>query len=439
MVERRNPINLYHKMSLEELCVEAPGVDWRRAFVGMGKAEPGPLNVTHPKFFTHVATMLQSESLDTWKVYLKFHVALGAARFLTKEIGEAHFDFFGRTLTGQKEQKPRWKRTVGWANDCLGEMLGEVYCARVFPPESKAQARAVVDGVIAALRTRFDEITWMSEQTKAKAIEKLGKFGVKIGFPDVWFDYTGLDIVENDLLTNVMHANEFEHKRELDRMDKPVDPHRWEMSPQTVNAYYHPLRNEIVFPAAFLQFPLFDPTADAAVNYGAMGAVIGHEITHGYDDQGRQFDADGNMADWWTEEDAQRFTTRAKVIVDQFSALDVHGSKVNGELTQGENIADLGGVKLAYAALIKHLQDTGRPDNIDGFTPEQRFFLSWAQVWRTNIHKERAIERLTTDPHSPEHFRVNLPLKQLPEFYAAFDVQPGQPMHLAEAERVDIW
>ena len=353
------------------------------------------------------------------------------------------FAFFGKTLTGAAENLPRWKRVLNATDQGLGEALGEFYVAKTFPPEAKARALAEVHDLEAALHDKLANLDWMGPQTRAAALSKLEHFTVKIGYPDKWRDYSKLDIKRQPYVLNALAANDFESKRQIAKINQPDDKTEWGMTPPTVNAYYNPTRNEIVFPAGILQPPFFNAQADDAVNYGGIGAVIGHEMTHGFDDQGRQYDEQGNLKNWWTDEDKKQFEARANKIIKQFYGYEIApGEHVNGKLTQGENIADMGGIKVAYAALEKALDRQGaetRDKKIDGFTPEQRYFLGWAQVWRTNARPEIMRQLLKVDPHSPAQFRCNGPLSNLPEFQKAFNVPDGSAMVRPADERVQIW
>ncbi|GAQ80969.1 M13 family peptidase [Klebsormidium nitens] len=445
-VERRDPERVYNKRTWEEAqSAAAPGFDLGEYFRTVGK-EVVEVNLEHPDFFNAVGRHLADLSDADWKAYLTWNVVHSLSEYLPEAFVRADFEFYKKVLDGQQDDKPRWKKMLGLLDWAVGEALGELYVHQVFSPEAKQRALVIVGVIQETMEERLKTLAWMKDETKKRALEKLGTFKVKIGYPDQWIDYGPLVVRDEPLVGNVLRAKEFHFERMLDRLDKPVDRTRWMMTPQTVNAYYHPKLNEIVFPAAILQFPFFDPRSDDAVNYGAMGGVIAHEITHGYDDQGRRFDATGNLADWWTPEDAEEFKRRAKVIVDQFSDYAVHGAKLNGELTQGENIADLGGVKIAYAAFQraqkkqKQAGDDVATVNPGGeFTPAQRFFLSWAQVWRSNITKEQALKRVTTDPHSPADYRVNGIVCNVPEFYEAFGVKEGDNLFRSNSARVDIW
>ncbi|HTT26477.1 MAG TPA: M13 family metallopeptidase, partial [Thermoplasmata archaeon] len=380
-------------------------------------------------------------SLAEWRTYLRWHLLTDSAPYLHDAAEAENFAFFHRTLLGQQEPEPRWKRAARVIDMTLGEALGKLYVDAHFPPEARRRMRALVDDLRAVFRGRLERLAWMTPATRQKALSKFDRFTAKIGHPEVFRDYSAVRVDPSDYLGNVRRAATFEVRRQTGRIGKPVDRREWHMTPPEVNAYFDPTQNEIVFPAGILQPPFFDLTMDDAVNYGAIGAVIGHEITHGYDDQGRKFDAEGNLADWWSSEDAQEFDRRAQRIVEEYNAFEaLPGVHVNGELTMGENIADVGGVSIAYEALQRRLAaDPAQRRNVDGFTPEQRFFLSFAQVWRQNVKEADLRRRLTVDPHSPARFRAVGALTNLPEFYAAFGVRAGAPMWRPEDRRVAIW
>ena len=442
-VQLRDPEGNYHKMSLDELAKSAPDFSWKAYFTAMGAPEPGSVDIKQPEFAVRAAQLAGTAPLDDVKTYLRWHLAHAAAGLLSKGFEDENFAFFGTTLTGAKENLPRWKRVLRSVDGGVGEALGQLYVEKNFPPEAKARALTMINDLKAVLRERLTNLEWMGPETRTAALKKLEAFGVKVGYPDKFRDYTALEISRQPYVLNVMAANVFETKRQVAKIGQPVDRTEWGMTPPTVNAYYNPSRNEIVFPAGILQPPFFGATADDAVNYGGIGAVIGHEMTHGFDDQGRQYDAEGNLKNWWTDDDLKRFKERSTKVVEQFSAYEgLPGQHVNGELTQGENIADLGGSKIAFGALQKALERQGpdaREKKIDGFTPEQRFFLSWAQVWRINMRPEMARVRLNTDPHSPGQFRCNGPLSNLVEFQKAFGIPDDSPMVRPAAEKVLIW
>jgi putative endopeptidase len=383
--------------------------------------------------------MVATLPLADWKTYLRWHWAHANAQYLSSDWVNADFDFFGKTLSGQQVMRPRWKRARRWVDQGVGEDLGQLYVAKAFPPDAKARALKMVENLRAELRDRIQHLAWMSDATKAQAIKKLDAFGVKIGYPEQWRDYTGLTIDRGSLVGDVVNSRQFEFRRNLNKLGKPVDRKEWGMTPPTVNAYYNPRRNEIVFPAGILQPPFFFPDADDAVNYGAIGAVIGHEMTHGFDDQGRKSDAEGNLKDWWQPDDAAKYIEQATRVQKQFdSFVAVDSLHVNGKLTLGEDIADLGGLSIAYGALERSL--AGKPrTKIDGFTPEQRFFLAFAQIWREKMRPETQRLLVSTDPHAPGRFRVLGPLSNMKEFQEAFGLKAGDPMVRADDVRAKIW
>lgn len=438
-VDLRDPVANYHKMTQADLQKLTPHFDWKAYFAGLGLAQPGDIDVGQPEFFSAFDAALGATPVADWQVYLRWHLIHAAAPFLNAAIVNENFDFYGRKLTGRQQLRDRWKRVLETVDGGVGEALGQLYVASYFPPESKMRMLKLVGNVRAALRDRLQTLEWMDEPTRAAALKKLDAFGVKIGYPDKWIDYSKLTVNRGPFVLNVFRADEFNFQRDLAKVGRPVDRGEWDMTPPTVNAYYNPTMNEIVFPAGILQPPFFDAQADDAVNYGGIGAVIGHEMTHGFDDEGRQFDAQGNLTDWWSPESTARFKERSQAIVKQFSAyVPIDDLHINGELTQGENIADLGGVKLAYAALQKAL--AGQPRAvIGGYTPEQRYFLSWATIWHESMRPEAARLQVNTDPHSAPRFRVDGPLSNLAEFAAAFDVPEGAQMRRPAGERVVIW
>ncbi len=423
-VQQRDPAAVYHKMTLAQLDALTPGVSWAPFFAALGLPQPGPLNVAQPRFFAVLARMMTTTPLADWKTYLRWQLVSAESPRLPRAFEDAHFAFYSTTLDGIPAQRPRWKRIIDATDNALGEDLGQLYVARAFPPAAKARALLLVQNVKAALRDDLQALPWMSAATRAQAIVKLDKMAVKIGYPDHWRDYSALHVDSLSYVVNGMRADEFEFQRILDKVGKPVDRGEWGMTPRTNNAYYNPQMNDINFPAGILQPPYFDPQADDAVNYGEIGATIGHEMTHGFDDQGRQYDGQGNRRNWWTAQDTANFAQRAQGIVAQYSAYaPLPGLHLNGELTQGENIADIGGLKIAYLALEKALGNTPRT-KIDGFTPEQRFFIAYGQSWRTLERPEGVRVRLTSDPHSTARFRVNGPLADMPEFRQAFGCPP---------------
>ena len=423
-VQQRDPAAVYHKMTLAQLDATTPGVSWKPFFAALGLPQPGPLNVAQPKFFAVLGRMMTVTPLSDWKTYLRWSLVNTESPRLPQAFEDANFQFYSTTLGGIPAQRPRWKRIIDATDAALGEDLGQLYVARAFSPEAKARALVLVQNVKAALRDDLQTLPWMSAATRAQAVAKLDSMAVKIGYPDHWRDYSQLHVDSSSYVVNGMRADEFEFQRNLSKVGKPVDRGEWGMTPRTNNAYYNAQMNDINFPAGILQPPYFDPQADDAVNYGEIGATIGHEMTHGFDDQGRQYDGQGNRRNWWTGQDAANFATRSQGIVAQYSAYSpLPGLHLNGELTQGENIADIGGLKIAYLALEKALGNSPRV-KIDGFTPEQRFFIAYGQSWRTLERPEGVRVRLTSDPHSTAQFRVNGPVQDMPEFRAAFGCPP---------------
>lgn len=439
-VERRDPIKTYNKMTLAQLSELNPNFSWANYFKNIKQPGISELNVMQVDFFRALDKNLTAITLEDWKTYLRWQLVSTAAPFLSKKFVDANFDFFSRYLNGTKEQLPRWRRCVASTDNNIGEALGEVYVKRTFTPEAKQRMQAMVKNLIAALREDLATIAWMGDETRKQAIGKLDAFAQKIGYPDKWRDYSQLKIDRKSYAMNVMRSQQFEFNRDLNQIGKDVDRTLWLMTPPTVNAYYQPLRNEIVFPAGILQPPFFDFSADDALNYGAIGAVIGHEMTHGFDDRGRQYDADGNLRVWWSPEDLTKYQTRALCVENQFSGYKVEeGLFQKGKLVLGESIADLGGLKIAYRAFQKSLEGKPRPKDIDGFSPEQRFFLGWAQVWATNYRPEAARQQALTDSHPLSRFRVNGPLSNLPEFAQAFGCKNGDPMIRPASDRCEIW
>ncbi len=441
-VQLRDPQKNYNKMAVSQLQKLTPDWKWSDYFKQINLLEPPNINVHQPEFFKAADDVFKSAPIEDWKAYLRWHLIDAAAAELSKDFVDEDFNFKERVLHGTQQIKPRWKRVIASTDDAIGEALGKLYVAFDFPPQAKARALELVNNLKEALSDRIKTLEWMDEPTKREALKKLAAMRVKIGYPDKWLDYSMLQIDRGPYVSNAIRAGKFETTRELNKIGKPVDPTEWGMTPPTVNAYYNPNMNEIVFPAGILQPPFFYANADDAINYGGIGAVIGHEMTHGFDDQGRQFDAAGNLRDWWTPESAAKFKERSQAIVKQYNEYEpLPGLHVNGDLTQGENIADLGGVKLAYAALQKALEKNpqARAGKIDGFTPDQRFFLSFATIWKSKQRDEDLKLRLNTDPHSPAHYRVDGPLSNLPEFQKAFNLPDNSPMVHPPAKRVNIW
>ena len=438
-VEQRNPAANYHKMSLDELKKEILGIDWDAFLNGIGVKGVTELSVSQVDPIKEVEKIINSLPVENQIAYMQWSLIDRAAGYLSDDLVAQNFDFYGKTLSGKQTNQPRWKRAVSTVNGVLGEAVGQMYVEKYFPAAAKERMVQLVKNLQTALGERIRNLEWMGDSTKIKAIEKLNSFYVKVGYPDKWRDYTGLNIEKDSYWANVKRATEFELDYMLSKAGKPVDRDEWGMTPQTVNAYYNPTTNEICFPAGILQYPFFDMNADDAFNYGAIGVVIGHEMTHGFDDQGRQFDKDGNLKDWWTAEDAKRFEERAQVMVNFFDSIQVlPGLNANGSLTLGENIADHGGLQVSFQAFKNATKDAPLPVK-DGFTPEQRFFLSYAGVWAGNIRDEQIRLQTKSDPHSLGRWRVNGALPQIGAWYDAFGIKEGDPMYLAPEKRVSIW
>ena len=438
--EMRNIPALYNKMSLEQLTELAPGFDWNRYFTNISDKDFGDVIVGMPLFFQEVGALMNEVPLEDWKVYLKWNLINRSAEFLSDDFVNQDFEFYSAFLSGNEVIKPRWERVVGFANGALGEPLGELYVAKYFPPEYKEKMLGLVDNLKKALRIRIENLDWMTDSTKQAALAKLDAMGVKIGYPDKWKDYSKLNIETDSYAMNVRRASYFAYYDNLDKFGKPVDKDEWGMTPQTVNAGYHPLHNDITFPAAILQPPFFYFDADDAVNYGAIGMAIGHEMTHGFDDQGRNFDKDGNMIDWWTAKDAEEFAKRTQLLVDQYNGFVVADSvHVNGELSLGENIADFGGLTVALEAYRLSKQGKPEPKPIDGFTDIQRFFLSNAQLWKGLIREKALLREVQEDVHPWNEFRVNGAPFDIPEFYEAFNIQPDAKLYRTPEQRPVIW
>lgn len=441
-VDSRDFRNFNNPYSVSGLQSLVPQIEWEKSFTNMGIEEKiDTLIVMQPKYMERITDLFKTPDFDTWKTVMRWSTFNSAAGMLTTDIEKANWDFYEKTLNGAQKQKPANERALETVNRTVGEALGKLYVDEMFPPEAKQKAEEMIENVIIAFEERIKVLDWMSEETKEKAIEKLEKFTVKIGYPDKWKDYSDMEVKEgNSFYENMLAVRKWSRKDNLSRVNKPVDKTEWGMTPQTVNAYFSPMNNEIVFPAAILQPPFYDYKADEAVNYGGMGAVIGHEISHAFDDSGSRFDSDGNLVNWWTDEDLENFTNRAQGLAEQYSNVEVlDGVNINGEFTLGENIGDLGGVLGAYDGLQRYFEKHGRPDNIDGFTPEQRFFMSWATIWRTKTREEALRNQIKTDPHSPGQVRATQPLVNVDAFYEAFDIQEGDGMYLAPEDRIRIW
>ena len=438
-VEQRNPAANYHKMSLDELKKEIPGIDWDAFLNGIGVKGVTELSVSQVDPIKEVEKIINSLPVENQIAYMQWSLIDRAAGYLSDDLVAQNFDFYGKTLSGKQTNQPRWKRAVSTVNGVLGEAVGQMYVEKYFPAAAKERMVQLVKNLQTALGERIRNLEWMGDSTKIKAIEKLNSFYVKVGYPDKWRDYTGLNIEKDSYWANVKRATEFELDYMLSKAGKPVDRDEWGMTPQTVNAYYNPTTNEICFPAGILQYPFFDMNADDAFNYGAIGVVIGHEMTHGFDDQGRQFDKDGNLKDWWTAEDAKRFEERAQVMVNFFDSIEVApGVRANGSLTLGENIADHGGLQVSYHA-FKKAMETAPLEVVDGFTPEQRFFLAYANVWAGNIRPEEILRLTKLDPHSLGKWRVDGALPHIANWYEAFNITEQDSMFVPKEKRVSIW
>jgi len=436
---RRDRDRTYNPYDVAKLAADAPGFDWRAFLDGAGLTAVNRIVVAESTAFPKIAAIFAATPTDVLQAWLAFHLADNAAPYLSADFDQARYGFRQKVLSGQLEQQPRWKRGVALVDSQIGEALGKLYVEAYFPADSKAKMQDLVADIRAAMKARIEGLTWMSGPTKARALEKLASFHVKIGYPETWRDYSSVRLADDDLYGSVRRAAAFDWDYQVARLDKPVDRGEWGMTPPTINAYYSPTRNEIVFPAAILQPPFFDPEGDPAVNYGGIGGVIGHEITHGFDDQGRKYDSQGKLDDWWTPEDAARFNEQAKKLGLQYSAMEVlPGLRIKGDQTMGENIADLGGLLLALDAY--HLSLKGEPAPvIDGLTGDQRVFLGWAQVWRGKSREDRLRQQLVSDYHSPPEARVNGPVRNIDAFYRAFGVKPGDAMYVSPADRVKIW
>ena len=438
-VENRDRDKTYNKYDLDGLKTLTPDFDWASFYTGMGLAESKEIVVRQPSFLEAFNAKWKEVSVEDWKNYFTWKLLDEFAAELNAEFVDENFDFHSKTLRGIQENRPRWKRGVSAVNRVLGEVIGKIYVQKHFRPEAKERMNELVRNLEVAFKERLENLEWMGPETKEHALAKLAKFTSKIGYPDEWKDYSNLEIKEDDLIGNFLRYSEFEFNRDITKLSGPINRYEWFMTPQTVNAYYNPQMNEVVFPAAILQPPFFDMEADDAVNYGGIGAVIGHELSHGFDDQGRKSDGDGNLKEWWTEDDESKFNERAQVMIDQFNGfIPIDSMNVNGELTLGENIGDMAGLTIAYKAYRNSLNRKEAPV-IDGLTGDQRFFIGWAQVWRRKMRDEDLRRRILTDSHSPGNFRVIGALQNMPEFYDAFDVKEGDKMYLQEDKRVKIW
>lgn len=443
--DMRDPVKNYNKMTLADVQKLSPAFDWSLYFVSVGLPDPGPIDVGQLAFFRGLNDVAQAFDLAVWQAYFRMNLLRSMAAYLSEPFVAEHFRFYGQVLSGQKQNKPRWKRMVDVTENCFGQAIGKLFVRDYFSPIAKARAEQMVAHILSAMGKRIERVEWMSAATKVEALKKLHGLTVKIGYPDRWIDFSPVEVTESSLVENVVHCSTFLFQRELDKIGKAVDKTEWLMYPQMVNAYFEPSKNEIVFPAGILQPPFFDETADDAMNYGGIGSVIGHEITHAFDDQGRQYDATGNLRDWWTADDEKRFKVRAQALVEQFNHYSpLEGAFVNGAFTLGENIADLGGLEVALDAFMAArptgLAEQGTPDElIDGFTPVQRFFLSYAQVWKTAMRDEKARLMIMVDTHSPAKFRTIGPLSNMSRFFEAYQVPLAGRMFRPFEERVVIW
>ncbi|WP_287830970.1 M13 family metallopeptidase [Idiomarina sp.] len=438
-VESRNADKTYNKMTASEVDELLGSFDFARYLKAADLNDVDNMIVSQPSYFEKLGEMFTDVDLQTWKDYLSFKVINDAASILSEDFSDRRFAFYGTTLRGIPEQEPRWKRGVDATNSVLGEVLGQVYVKEYFPPEAKEKMEGLIENLRAAYADSIQDLDWMTDETKEKALEKLAKFDPKVGYPNEWRDYSDLDISSTDLVGNYKAYAEFNYNEEIEKIGGPVDEEDWGMTPQTVNAYYSPVRNEIVFPAGILQPPFFDMNAEMAVNYGGIGAVIGHEMGHGFDDQGSKYDGEGNLNSWWTDADREAFDKRGKALSAQYSAYEpIEGVNINGDLTLGENIGDLAGLTIAYKAYMKSLDGEQAPV-MDGFTGPQRVFIGWAQVWRGKYREDAIRQQVLSDPHSPAEYRVNGTVVNVPAFYEAFDVKPGDELYVAPENRVTIW
>lgn len=439
-LERRDPNKTYNKVTLQEMQLICPSFDWSGYFTSIGVNVPSSFVIDNPTFFKEIGTMLTDTPIDDWKTYLAWNITNRYSPYLSSDFVNLQFNFYGKVLSGNEVNKPRWERVASSANTAIGELVGQIFVEDNFPPEAKTKMVELVANLKKAYRERMMNLTWMTDITKERALAKLDAMNVKVGYPDKWKDYSNLEVVNDCYATNMRNALAFSFSENMNKIGKPVDRTEWFMNPQTVNAYYSPTMNEIVFPAAILQSPFFNLEADDAVNYGAIGMVIGHEMTHGFDDQGRKYNKDGNLEDWWEAEDSEKFNELTKTIIDQYESFIAIGDmNLNGNLTLGENIADYGGLTIAYHALQKSMEGKDRPEPIDGFTPEQRFFLSYANVWRQVIRDQELMRRVKEDPHSPGKFRVNGAVFNINEFYEAFQIEDTDPLYRAPEVRPTIW
>ncbi|MFP3859548.1 MAG: M13 family metallopeptidase [Bacteroidales bacterium] len=439
-LEMRNPHNTYHKFQLDEIKQKFPNFDWENYFDELNIEAPKEINVRQPDFFAEANTMLEEISVEDWKTYLTWNLLNSSAPYLTDDFVQTHFDFYGKVMQGTEEMRERWRRVLDVTNSSLGDAIGQKFVEKHFPPEAKEKMEVLVENLRKAFAQRIEKLEWMSGETKKKALAKLEVMNTKIGYPEKWKDYSDLEIDESSYIANVRASKKFNKQYQLNKIGKPVDKDEWFFPPQTVNAYYAPSLNEICFPAGILQPPFFYLDGDDAVNYGAIGAVIGHEMTHGFDDQGRQYDKEGNLNDWWTKEDSEKFEKRTQILVEQYNEKTVLDTvKADGELTLGENIADLGGLSIAHTAFKNATSNKELPEKINGYTPEQRFFLAWARVWAQNIREKEMLRRTKEDVHSLGIHRVNGPVINMENWYNAFSVDEDNELYLPEDKRAKIW
>jgi putative endopeptidase len=443
-VERRDSKKQYNPTAISDLQKMLPSIDWNTYIKGIGISKIDTIIVSQPRYMSSLQTLFSENKVEDWKAYMRWMLLRGASSQLSTTIETANWEFYGKTLTGAIKQRPRHEKALQVVNGTVGEALGKLYVEKMFPAEAKSKAMKMIKNVMRAYEIRINNLTWMSAETKSKAVEKLNKLTIKIGYPDKWEDYSALEVKSPEdggsYFQNIKNISKWGWAKDLAKLGKPVDKTEWGMSPQTVNAYYNPSYNEIVFPAAILQPPFYNYQADEAVNYGGIGGVIGHEISHGFDDQGATYNADGNLIDWWTAEDLTKFTSLGDALADQYSALEpLPGTHVDGKFTLGENIGDLGGVNAAYDGLQLYLKENGNPGLIDGYTPEQRFFISWSTIWRSKMRDEALKNQVKTDPHSPGMYRAYVPIQNVDAFYSAFNIKEGDGMFVAPEKRVKIW
>ena len=443
-VERRDSKKQYNPTAIADLQKMLPAVEWNAYLNGIGLTKVDTVIVSQPRYMNALQTIFTENKVEDWKAYMRWMLLRGASGQLSTAIETANWEFYGKTLTGALKQRPRHEKALQVVNGTVGEALGKLYVEKMFPAEAKTKASKMIKNVMKAYEIRINNLTWMSAETKLKAVEKLNKLTIKIGYPDKWEDYSALVVKSPEeggsYFENLKNVSKWGWAKDLAKLGKPVDKTEWGMSPQTVNAYYNPSYNEIVFPAAILQPPFYNYQADEAVNYGGIGAVIGHEISHGFDDQGATYNADGNLIDWWTADDLIKFTSLGGALADQYSALEpLPGTHVDGKFTLGENIGDLGGVNAAYDGLLLYLKENGNPGLIDGYTPEQRFFISWSTIWRSKMRDEALKNQVKTDPHSPGMYRAYVPIQNVDAFYSAFNIKEGDGMYVTPEKRVKIW